>query len=72
MKTYLYNVFGLRWRKAPIASEGKKVLDLDEGDFLTADILPMESATFLVAQQLGQLGAKREMMPCWPAASCPM
>ncbi|HEX4117159.1 MAG TPA: helix-turn-helix domain-containing protein [Rhizomicrobium sp.] len=61
LRTYLYNVFGLRWRKAALAGEQTKALDPDKSDFITADILPMESATFLAAQQMGLLGARREI-----------
>ncbi|HUO03243.1 MAG TPA: short-chain fatty acyl-CoA regulator family protein [Rhizomicrobium sp.] len=61
LRSYLYNVFGLRWKKAALPGGEACALDPDKGDFVTADILPLESATFLVARQLGLMGARREI-----------
>lgn len=61
LRSYLYNVFGLRWKKAALPGEQAIALNLDKGDFITADILPIESAIFLAARQLGFLGAKCEI-----------
>ncbi len=59
LKTYLFNVLGLQWRIAPLP--GMLVWQLDEagGDFVTAEVLPTETAVFAVSQQLGLLAATK-------------
>jgi predicted transcriptional regulator/transcriptional regulator with XRE-family HTH domain len=61
LKTYLYNVLGLRWRQTALADDRAFHLDREGGEILTADVLPSESAIFLVAQQLGHVGAGPEI-----------
>lgn len=61
LKTYLYNVFGLRWRQAMLPDDRSHTLNMDRGELVTAELLAPESALFIVAQQLGHLGALTEI-----------
>ena len=69
LATYLYNVFGLRWRRAPLQAETKVLVDMDRGEIVTSDILPAESSLFIAAKQLGSLSAEAEIteiLSPWP------
>jgi predicted transcriptional regulator/transcriptional regulator with XRE-family HTH domain len=61
LKTYLYNVFGMRWRQATLPDNRSVRLDAHKGEILTSDMLPDESAIFTVAQQLGHLAVPAEI-----------
>jgi predicted transcriptional regulator/transcriptional regulator with XRE-family HTH domain len=61
LKTYLYNVLGLRWRQAMLADDRSHTMDLDRGELVTADVLPSETAIFIAAQQLGHVSVASEI-----------
>ena len=61
LRTYLFNVFGLDVRLASLAHGIARQLDQRRNHLLISDILPTESALFLVAHQLGQLAAGSEI-----------
>ena len=57
LKAYLFNVFGIEVRLASLPHGIARTYDRVQNRLLVADVLPAESATFLVAHQLGQLAA---------------
>ena len=57
LRTYLANVFGLQWRLGSLPGDLVRRLDVERGELVTAEVLPMESAVFAVAQQVGLLAA---------------
>ncbi|MGB3336626.1 MAG: short-chain fatty acyl-CoA regulator family protein [Devosia sp.] len=61
LRTYLFNVFGLDVRLASLPQGIARQLDQRRNHLLVSDILPAESALFLVAHQLGQLAAGAEI-----------
>ena len=61
LRSYLFNVFGLDMRLASLPHGIARQLDSARGHLLVSDILPLESAQFLVADQLGQLAAGTEI-----------
>ena len=61
LRSYLFNVFGLDVRLASLPHGIARQLDRGRNHLLISDILPAESALFLVAHQLGQLAAGREI-----------
>lgn len=61
LRTYLFNVFGLEVRLASLPRGIARQLDQPRRQLLVSDILPAESALFLLAHQLGQLAAGTEI-----------
>lgn len=61
LRTYLFNVFGIEVRLASLPHGIARTYDRAQNRLLVSDILPVESATFLVAHQLGQLAAGAEI-----------
>ncbi len=61
IRTYLFNVFGLEVRLASLPHGIARQLDPARRHLLISDLLPAESANFLLAQQVGQLAAEAEM-----------
>ena len=61
IRTYLFNVFGLEVRLASLPHGIASQRDAGRRLLLISDLLPAESANFLLAQQIGQLAAEAEM-----------
>ncbi len=61
LRAYLLNVFGVEVRLASLPQGIARQLDQGRSHLLVSDILPAESALFLVAHQLGQLAAGNEI-----------
>ena len=61
LRTYLFNVFGLEVRLGSLPHGIARQRDAARNRLIVSDILPAESATFLVAHQLGQMAAGREI-----------
>lgn len=61
LQTYLFNVFGIEVRLASLPQGIARRLDNGENKLLVSDILPMQSANFLVAHQLATLATSAEM-----------
>ena len=61
LRTYLFNVFGLEVRLASLPQGIARQLDGGGRQLLVSDLLPAESASFLLAQHLGQLVASTEI-----------
>lgn len=57
LKTYLLNVFGLRWQFGALADEEALHMDADRSEIVTSDTVPMETAIFEASRQLGLLAA---------------
>ena len=71
LRSYLLNVFGIEQRLASLPQGIARQLDTARQLLLIADILPAESALFLVAHQLGVLAAGREIEAIIAAAGLP-
>jgi predicted transcriptional regulator/transcriptional regulator with XRE-family HTH domain len=61
LKSYLANVFGLEVRLASLPHGIGRTLDQEHRRLLISDILPSESAAFLIAHQLGYMAATAEI-----------
>ncbi len=61
LRSYLFNVFGLETRLASLPHGIARQLDPARRLILVSDLLPAETANFLLAQQLGQMAAGAEM-----------
>ena len=61
LRTYLANVFGLEVRLASLPHGIGRTFDQGRRRLLVSDVLPPESATFLVAHQLGYMAATAEI-----------
>lgn len=61
LRAYLFNVFGIEVRLASLPHGIARTWDRAQSRLLVSDILPAESATFLVAHQLGQMAAAAEI-----------
>lgn len=61
LRSYLFNVFGIEVRLASLPHGIARTHDRLNNRLLLSDILPAESATFLLAHQLGQLAAGAEI-----------
>lgn len=57
LRSYLFNVFGLETRLASLPHGIARQLDGARRQILISDLLPAETANFLLAQQLGQMAA---------------
>lgn len=71
LRTYLHNVFGLQWRFAALPQGMMRRVDDSQGEILTADLLPAESAAFAVSQHLGRLAAGSEIQKLIDEANLP-
>lgn len=71
LKTYLFNVFGLQWRLAPLPAGIARRYDPDRREILTSDVLPAESAIFSIAHQLGSLAASVQIDALIEASNLP-
>lgn len=71
LKTYLFNVFGLQWRMAPLPAGIARRYDPDKREILTSDVLPAESAIFSIAHQLGTLAASVQIDALIEASNLP-
>jgi predicted transcriptional regulator/transcriptional regulator with XRE-family HTH domain len=71
IRTYLFNVFGLETRLASLPHGIARQLDTPRRHLLVSDLLPAESANFLLAQQIGQLAAEAEMAGIIEASDLP-
>ncbi|GLK69978.1 DUF2083 domain-containing protein [Ancylobacter dichloromethanicus] len=71
LKTYLANVFGLNWRSASLPAGIARRFDAGAHELITAEVLPPESALFVVAHQLGLLAASRQIDELIAAANLP-
>lgn len=61
LRTYLQSAFGLQWRSAPLPGRAARQVDLGRSEIVTSDLLPGESAVFIVAQHLATLVAGAEI-----------
>ncbi len=61
LRTYLFNVFGLETRLASLPHGIARRLDPARRQILISDLLPAETANFLLAQQLGQMAAAADI-----------
>lgn len=61
LRTYLLNVFGTELKLASLPHGIARTYDKARNQLLVSDILSAESATFLVAQQVGQMAANAEI-----------
>jgi len=61
IRTYLFNVFGLEVRLASLPHGIARQLDQARRHLLVSDLLPPETANFLLAQHLGQVAAEAEI-----------
>lgn len=71
LRTYLFNAFGIEVRLASLPHGVARQLDPRVNHLLVSDILPAESALFLVAHQLGRLAAGREIEAIVAASELP-
>jgi len=71
LRTYLLNVFGVETRLASLPHGIARQLDERRNHLLVSDILPTESALFLIAHQLGQLAVDAEIEAIIAASSLP-
>lgn len=63
LRVHLFNVFGIRWRLAPLEDDRIQKFDGDRGELITADTVPAETALFAAARQLARLGAGKAIEP---------
>ncbi len=61
LRTYLFNVFGLETRLASLPHGIARQVDSDRRQILISDILPAETANFLLAQQVGHMAATADI-----------
>lgn len=71
LRTYLFNVFGLEVRLASLPHGIARQRDAARRQILVSDLLPAETASFLLAQQIGQLAAEAEITSVIGAADLP-
>lgn len=71
LRTYLSNAFGIEVRLASLPRGVARQLDQRQNLLLVSDILPAESALFLIAHQLGRLAAGREIEEIVAASELP-
>src|SRR5690606_29291905 len=71
LRTYLFNVFGVEVRLASLPHGIARQLEPRRNHLLVSDILPTETALFLVAHQLGQLAAGAEIDAIIAASNLP-
>jgi predicted transcriptional regulator/transcriptional regulator with XRE-family HTH domain len=61
LRTSLANVFGVRWRSAPLPGDAVRAFDAERSELVTSDALPYETTTFAAARELGRLAAGHEI-----------
>jgi predicted transcriptional regulator/DNA-binding XRE family transcriptional regulator len=61
LTSYLFNVFGLDCRLGSLPHGIARQLDSGRHQLVVSDILPQETATFLIAHQLGQMAVGSEV-----------
>ncbi len=61
LRTYMFNVFGIEVRLASLPHGIARTWERAANRLLVSDILPAESANFLIAHQLGQMAAANEI-----------
>lgn len=71
LKTYLFNVFGLDVKLGSLPRGIARQRDAQRSLLIVSDILPPESATFLIAHQLGQMAAEAEIAAIIERAELP-
>mgnify|MGYP003647933901 FL=1 len=71
LRTYLLNVFGVEMRLASLPHGIARQIDPSRNHLLVADLLPAESALFLVSHHLGQLAASGEIEAIIAASGLP-
>lgn len=71
IRTYLFNVFGLEVRLASLPHGIARQLDPTRRHLLISDLLPAETANFLLAQHLGQVAAEAEISEIIAGADLP-
>jgi predicted transcriptional regulator/DNA-binding XRE family transcriptional regulator len=71
IRTYLFNVFGLDVRLASLPHGIARQIDPARRHILISDLLPAETANFLLAQQVGQLASAAEIEEIVQASGLP-
>ena len=71
LRTYLFNVFGVEVRLASLPHGIARQFEPRRNHLLVSDILPAESAVFLIAHHLGQLAAGAEIDAIIAASTLP-
>lgn len=71
IRTYLFNVFGLDIRLASLPHGIARQLDPARRRMLISDLLPMETANFLLAQHVGQVASGAEIDAILAASDLP-
>ncbi|MGV8855001.1 MAG: helix-turn-helix domain-containing protein [Devosia sp.] len=71
LRTYLFNAFGIEVRLASLPRGVARQLDPRVNHLLVSDILPAETALFLIAHQLGRLATGREIEAIVAASELP-
>ena len=71
LRTYLLNVFGIELRPAALPSGVARRVSGDGRVLEVSELLPPESATFVIAQYLGQLAAETEIDAIIAGSSLP-
>lgn len=71
LRTYLANVFGIETRLASLPGGIARQLEPSQRTLLVSDLLPLESARFLVAQQAAHLSAGTEIYALIAEAGLP-
>ncbi|SMQ85894.1 transcriptional regulator, XRE family [Devosia lucknowensis] len=71
LRTYLFNVLGLEVVLSSLPHGIARQLDTARRQLLVSDLLPAESANFLLAQQVGQLVAENEIAQIIAASGLP-
>ena len=61
LRTYLFNVLGLEVRLASLPHGIARQLNAERRQVLVSDLVPAETASFLLAQQVGQLVAEADI-----------
>lgn len=71
LRAYLFNVFGLEVRLASLPQGIARQVDAGRQSVLLSDLLPSESASFLLAQHLAQVAGSAEIARLIAAADLP-
>lgn len=61
LRAYLFNVLGIEVRRASLPHGVARILDRRENRLRLSEILPEESANFLIAHHLGEIAAENEI-----------
>ncbi len=71
LRTYLFNVLGLEVRLASLTHGIARQLNTERRQVLVSDLVPAETASFLLAQQVGQLVAEVDIAEIIAASNLP-